>query len=129
MLYSVVYTSLVADGVGKDDIDAIVASAQKNNPGLNITGVLFYKGGIFLQLIEGPKKAVLTLYDRIKEDERHKEVTTVYTGFEEDRNFTDWAMAYKDIQDMDVPWINSILQMQKPNSDIVQQIKDLTKAC
>ena len=53
-LYHFVYCSRAVDGVDGDEVDRIIASAQRNNLAHGITGVLVFGSGVFFQWIEGP---------------------------------------------------------------------------
>ena len=92
MLVRLMYASRSAASLGHDELAAILRSSRANNPGLGVTGVLCYSGGIFLQVLEGGRSAVNVLYHRIAADPRHREVELL--GYEEieERSFTGWSM-------------------------------------
>ena len=48
------------------EIEKTLESCKKNNPSLDITGVLLYDDSKFIQLVEGDLKTLLSLYDKIK---------------------------------------------------------------
>jgi hypothetical protein len=72
----------------------LVEQCQANNTRLGITGVLVYSDGNFMQVIEGPDLVTHALYDRIKLDDRHRDVTSVNIQALEAREFQGWSMAY-----------------------------------
>lgn len=92
MLVRLLYASRAAASVDIDALGLILRQSKANNPGLGVTGVLCFSGGIFLQVLEGGRTAVSGLYNRIAADPRHTEV--VLLNYEEigERRFAGWAM-------------------------------------
>ena len=93
LLYSLVYCSRAADGIGDADIARILESARRRNPMLGITGVLVYGGGVFFQMLEGPRENVRRLMDLLRSDARHDGIVEL-TETEEmsERLFPGWDM-------------------------------------
>lgn len=71
----------------------LLDSSEKNNPALEVTGVLLVSDTHFFQLLEGPADAVYSLYDRIRQDPRHTRVTTIHIEQLQARTVSDWSMA------------------------------------
>lgn len=113
MVYQLVYLSFLNPEFGTEVIDEILAKSRVNNPKIDVTGVLLYKGGIFLQVLEGPKENVITLYERIKKDQRHKEVKNLIELDNQARMFGDWSMAYEAVEKLDLNMVNLILPWPK----------------
>ena len=65
MLIQLTYASRATDRLGPTDIKEILAASRRNNTPLGITGALCIHNGIFLQILEGDRQAVSTLYHRI----------------------------------------------------------------
>lgn len=59
----------------RDDLNDIINISTLRNPPTNITGVLYYGSTYFFQCLEGKKSVVDELYERIKRDRRHKNIT------------------------------------------------------
>lgn len=92
-LHQTVYCSLASEGVDDQTVARIVEQAHEANPGLGITGMLVFGGGVFFQWIEGPRDHVLPLMDRIRADPRHHQVVTLSESEEvRERLFPDWDM-------------------------------------
>ena len=91
---------------------SILKTALVFNKVHGITGVLCQGSGFFLQVLEGERSIVSTLYARILNDKRHKDVEIV--SFEEikDRKFKQWSMALIDLSDTD-----PMVVMQHPEFD------------
>lgn len=64
------------------------------NRQLEITGLLTMERRAFVQVIEGPKEAVLGLYAGIRRDPRHDHVFTLIEHPIAEREFPDWSMEY-----------------------------------
>ena len=92
MLVRLMYASRAADSVDQEALLAILRKSKAENAANGITGVLCFSGGIFLQLLEGGRQQVNTLYNRIAADKRHLDV--VLLSYEEigERRFAGWSM-------------------------------------
>ena len=91
MLVRLLYASRAIDPASAE-IEQILAQSRQGNPGLGITGILCYGGGIFLQAIEGGRNAVSELYGHIQRDTRHKDVILLHYEEIEERRFGSWTM-------------------------------------
>ena len=54
-----------------------------------------------MQLLEGEKRSVETLYAKIGQDPRHNDLTTIWEGAEDEREFPSWSMAFRDLDGPD----------------------------
>mgnify|MGYP000467519525 FL=1 len=92
MLVRLMYASRAADSVDQEALLAILRKSKAENSANGITGVLCFSGGIFLQLLEGGRQQVNTLYNRIAADARHRDVMLL--SYEEigERRFAGWSM-------------------------------------
>ena len=95
-----VYVSSAIRGLSNDDINSIVKTSEVSNKILNITGLLLYKGGNFMQLIEGDSEIVHILQIKIKDDIRHTGMITLLSENITHRNFENWSMGYQDIDSL-----------------------------
>lgn len=95
-MYSVLYRSVAEPDFSKEDIYKMLSYARAYNNSNGITGCLLYHRGQFLQLIEGEEEEVTALYNRIRQDPRHRMVTTLETRSDVHRIFNDWDMAFHD---------------------------------
>jgi Sensors of blue-light using FAD len=79
---------------GFDDatLNGILAAARRNNRRDDITGALVCRADLYLQMLEGPETAVNAAYSRIKRDDRHLDVSLIWTGEVSERLFPAWAM-------------------------------------
>jgi hypothetical protein len=94
-MIQLVYTSRADPPFTESRIEDILFVSRRNNARDQITGVLFYHAGKVMQLLEGEPEKVLPLFEAICRDERHCEVTLVYTCPLPARQFGDWAMGFR----------------------------------
>jgi len=92
MLSQLVYVSNRKSNCTQDEIDKILASCKKNNPTMDITGVLLYSDTKFIQLVEGEAKVIMGLYDKIKKDARHSNPKMISYGAIREKAFPSWHM-------------------------------------
>lgn len=93
-MLQIIYASAATAPMGSADLDALLAQARDCNLRSDVTGMLLYDDGSFLQVIEGPDGAVSSLYERIRHDSRHDRIRLLSTKTVAFREFGDWAMAY-----------------------------------
>ncbi len=83
--------------MSENEIYQLVENAQKKNLVLDITGILIYNKHEFIQLLGGDEAAVKELYEEIRLDDRHYNVSIFYEGAIEHRGFDGWSMAFKNV--------------------------------
>ena len=92
MLTRLVYASHAAQGA-PEDIPGILAWSHRVNPELDVTGVLCFLDGVYMQYLEGDDAALQALFSSIRADTRHRDVTLLERRSVPKRAFPDWAMA------------------------------------
>jgi len=97
-MYRIMYMSTAIREFSNGELEDLLEIARKNNSELNVTGLLVIKGRTFLQCLEGDKKNVITIFEKIKKDHRHTEVYELIDEDAEERYFPDWSMGYKNIK-------------------------------
>ena len=93
-MYRIIYLSSAVKEFSEEEISSLLIQSRKYNSEHRITGVLLYIEGDFLQVIEGEKKIVKQLFEKIKVDPRHKGVICVFDDAIKERNFKDWSMGF-----------------------------------
>ncbi|RYY80153.1 MAG: BLUF domain-containing protein [Moraxellaceae bacterium] len=78
----------------RNDLQKILAAAQKNNFNHQLTGVLLYGNNYFLQCIEGSKAQVDSLYQKLSRDPLHQDIKMLSYAPIETKKFGQWAMRY-----------------------------------
>ncbi len=94
-MYFILYSSQAKGQPNSQEFAIILGQSLRNNPAKEITGLLLYHDGSFMQIIEGEKANVLALYETIRHDSRHEHVKTIVEGEQNGRKFPDWAMGFR----------------------------------
>lgn len=98
-LNQLVYVSQATRKMSAEDLRAIHATARSNNELIDVTGSLFYNGGWFLQVLEGPAATLSRLYEKIELDPRHKNSRVLYNEPATFRTFPRWNMNMTNLED------------------------------
>jgi hypothetical protein len=94
-----VYVSQATRKMSADELRAIHATARANNEHIDVTGSLFYNGGWFLQVLEGPAATLAKLYKKIELDPRHKNSRVLYNEPATFRTFPRWNMNMTNLEE------------------------------
>jgi hypothetical protein len=78
------------------DLKKLLVRVRSNNEKIDVTGMLVYHDGAFLQALEGEESAVRNLFKRIETDARHTGVAILrdQSSFGEQRVFGEWSMGF-----------------------------------
>lgn len=101
-LYEILYVSTMAANEPLRTVADIAAQSRAANLAGNITGVLVFDGMRFCQHLEGNRKQVLALMERIRQDPRHTQVEVVYHGALYERRFRRFSLGYTTLDDADL---------------------------
>lgn len=93
-LYSLVYTSTASRPLAKNDLERILDNARKRNLEEQVTGLLLFTEGKFMQYLEGPQSGVLTIFEAIKKSTLHHQIVEVSRQAVSAREYGDWSMAF-----------------------------------
>ncbi len=99
MLISLIYVSSATHLMSNDELLDILRASHKNNEKAAVTGMLLYKGGNFMQVLEGPEASVNEIFEKIKQDKRHKDVMVLSKDIIAERQFEAWQMAFANLDD------------------------------
>lgn len=99
-MLSLIYASSAVRLFTRAELVELLDNSHKTNSKHGITGMLLYRGGNFLQVIEGEDEAVSQLYENIHADPRHKNVTLLSKDPIKTRQFAEWSMAFRNIDKM-----------------------------
>jgi Sensors of blue-light using FAD len=101
-MFHLVYVSSASQLFTTPKLQALLDQARQNNTKLDVTGMLLYKDGNFMQVLEGEQEVVTKLAGHIEPDLRHKGVLVLLRGTSESRLFPDWSMGFRDLTDPSV---------------------------
>lgn len=90
-MYRIIYSSRPF-GFDASVLSGLLIDSRENNEKNDITGSLICRADIYLQMLEGPPRKVLEVFEKIKRDDRHLEVEVLSEGPTEERLFPNWAM-------------------------------------
>ena len=124
MEHCIIYFSRSVEPFDEDDLRAILEKSHQNNANMGITGVLLYVRGSIIQVLEGQKEAVESLYKRIEQDQRHTDVDQVLNRPIARRLFGNWGMGYETITIRQFEEIRSVVDLDedivvKPDDHII----------
>ena len=100
-MFSLVYLSRASLDFDEARLLELLATSRKNNAGADVTGLLLYKDGNFLQLLEGEEEQVRRIFGKIARDPRHFNVTVLLEGSTDERQFPDWSMGFHNLRSVD----------------------------
>lgn len=92
MLVRLLYASRAAGPVTPEIIEGILVQCRAHNPALGITGILCHGGDVFMQVLEGGRDVVNSLYAQIVRDPRHRDIAVLHFEEVTERRFAGWTM-------------------------------------
>jgi hypothetical protein len=95
-MLQVVYASAATKPFTRGDLVELLKVARSRNMVADISGMLLYHSGSFLQVLEGPEKDVEELYARILRDPRHNKCVLVLRESIQKKEFENWSMGFVD---------------------------------
>ena len=96
-LIEIVYASAATVPFSPEDLTELLEKAREKNEAVDVSGVLLFHDGSFLQVLEGPEDAVQEIFERVDQDERHDEVIILRRGPIETRSFGEWTMGFVNV--------------------------------
>ena len=121
-LYTIVYVSIATQEMSAEDLKKIFKAGRANNEKAGITGMLLYRDGFFLQVIEGEEAQVDALYKKVIEDSRHTNHLLIYKRPIEKRAFSEHLLSASDVDASvfkDVKGFSDF--MQRPTPEFLEQ--------
>lgn len=112
-LNCLVYVSLANQEMSDDHLKSMLKKAREKNTRLEITGMLLYRDGFFMQALEGDPNDVEDLFNTIAKDVRHRDVLLVYNKPIKERGFPDWTMGFNKIDDKNLEAIDGYTDFLK----------------
>ena len=73
-------------------VRSILRQSRRNNAASEVSGLLAYAHGVFLQVLEGEQAVVESLYSRVSADARHHNIQVLHRGTISERIYADWGM-------------------------------------
>lgn len=104
-MHYIIYVSQAKRPMDAAELEELLSFSREWNTARGLTGMLIYRysadseTGRFIQMLEGDKREVNALYDKIRKDKRHHTILTLGEGEIEARMFSEWAMGFKNVDD------------------------------
>jgi hypothetical protein len=111
-LFCIAYVSTASKLFGPAELREMLKESNKHNKEAGVTGMLLYKDGQFMQVLEGEAEAVTETFSRISKDSRHHGIKVLLKGAVQERRFPGWSMAFRDLNlpdHQDVPGYSEFL--------------------
>jgi len=112
MLVRLLYVSRSVGPITTTVTTSILERSISNNKEKNITGILCQGSGLWLQVLEGERTQVNTLYSRIMADRNHQNIELLSMEEITIRRFAQWSMALVYLSKDD-----PMVQMEHPEFD------------
>ncbi len=100
-MFFMIYVSSANSSFSRSELLNLLEKCHQNNARLEITGMLLYKDGNFMQVLEGEEAVVRQLYNKIAGDARHHGAITLMQGSIKERQFPAWTMGFRDLNSPD----------------------------
>lgn len=97
MLQQLIYMSTAAKDLTAQDLEQILGVSRRNNLEKKVTGLLVVKGATFLQVLEGESDVIKNLFQKLKNDRRHREISIISWEAIDKRDFPQWSMGFKNL--------------------------------
>jgi hypothetical protein len=97
-MYSLVYVSSALTLLSRKELETLLVACRANNARDGITGLLLYKDGNFMQMLEGERSAVEASFRKIQTDPRHHGIIKLLEGDAAAREFGEWSMGLRDLR-------------------------------
>jgi hypothetical protein len=101
-LIQLIYVSTATAEFEADEIRKILDSSVRHNTPQEVTGLLLYTHGSFMQVLEGEEVAVDETMSRIKADDRHHSINVLSRTTISTREFGSWSMGFRGVTAPDV---------------------------
>jgi FAD-dependent sensor of blue light len=118
-MIQIAYVSSTVPPLTGPQIADLLIKSRSSNGAAGITGILIYKHGNVLQVLEGEEVAVTELFDRIRTDRRHRGVTLLFSRHLESPDYPDWKMAFRDLNSRECAALEGVGEMADPDFDML----------
>ena len=124
IMIHLVYVSSATSEMDNSVLENLLEQSRERNFRQNITGMLLYSGGTFIQILESKAEDVLDIYSSILEDERNTGNIILAQEHILNRSFTSWSMGFRRVHTSDlngVEGFSNFLDSSAPLPHLSQQ--------
>lgn len=101
-LACVIYVSKAAEDMDDKALAQLVEECRSNNEQQEVSGILLYGDGCFIQALEGDDRTIRGILGDIEQDARQTDVTVVQDVPIKERSFGEWSMAFSNLDRLDM---------------------------
>lgn len=117
-LTSLIYVSYVTKRMTDEELLALLKEFRDKNAAKNITGMLLYRDGFFIQALEGEAEVVESTFSKIAKDKRHRNILKVSQEVIKSRSFTNWGMGFNKVENKDLEGVEGYTDfLSSPDSE------------
>lgn len=95
MLHTLCYVSNSTSKLNSAELKRLYVVTKQKNAASNISGILVYNNGNFLQIMEGSKDELFKLYEKISNDKRHHHLIELVNEPVSERLFEDYVTGFE----------------------------------
>ncbi len=96
-MISLTYLSTATEPYSPADLAELLRTTRERNHAAELTGMLLYANGHFIQTLEGSEDVVDATFARISNDPHHRNVYVALREGIDSRTFADWSMGFEEI--------------------------------
>ena len=115
-MFTLIYVSSAFKKLNHNELLEMLNISVKNNLERAVTGFLIYSDGNFIQALEGNESDVEFIFSKILNDKRHHDISVLDRSAIEHRNFEDWSMNFKILNDDETRRLNGYMPISKLNT-------------
>jgi hypothetical protein len=93
-LRQLVYISAAARLWTDEELAALLEQSRRRNEAEEVTGMLVYSDGSFMQVLEGTPESLSRVCDSVFDDQRHRGLITLIDQPIRERSFGGWSMGF-----------------------------------
>ena len=120
MEHCIIYFSSSVELLEDEEIARILQQSRQHNVEAGITGVLLYVRGSIIQVLEGNKAQLDTVYHRIEQDSRHKNIERVLNRPITQRLFPDCSMGYETLTTSQLDEIRELVNLDNNGLSVAE---------
>ena len=93
----VIYVSSATRLMSETELKSLLEVSRERNAAEGLTGMLLYKDGSFMQVLEGEEEPLRQTCNRIGRDPRHRGIIFLCEEETAERSFVGWAMGFRSV--------------------------------
>ncbi len=101
-LFQLIYLSSATRLFSREELVSLLTHTRANNERNRLTGMLLYKDGNIMQVLEGERATVERVFGVIEQDPRHKDIIVLVSAEISAREFGEWSMGFRDLQNPEI---------------------------